>query len=408
MKFLLVSAFMALVGLLGSGCAQAGPFRAIGAQRNCSGCSTTYAGDLSQYDYVIMQPDQAHLLPSLRAKNPTTKYIMYKNVSGTADSYCCAQGVEYAWVQANHPEWFLLDTHGRRINFSDFPHIWMLDWGNPLYQQIWAQNVIREAKANGWDGVELDDVNYSQRTHLGGRTIAKYPTVSEQTESMRQFLAYVGPKLMQNGLIAMPNIFVDWHDGLKIWKQWITYTSGGYKEYFSKSTNWNTTSGRRTGSSWDYDMQFLAATQSAGKIYMAKTAAPITDTISMEYARSSFLLGWDGGSSALLFYPNKAIPWDPHWTTYIGSPSGARFQVGAAWRRNYTGGTVVVNPSTSSVTVPLEHPYRTIDGATVTSVTLASATGAVLISTNSAPSPTPSPTPSPKPTSGKSHRQRNP
>lgn len=385
MRFLWVSAIIVLLGFFGGASGRAGTFRAIGAQRICSGCSTKYAGDLSQYDYVIMQPNQAYLLPALRAKNPNTKYIMYKNVSGTSDSYCCAQGVEYAWVQANHPEWFLLDTNGKRIDFSDFPHIWMLDWGNHLYQQIWAQNVIKEAKANGWDGVELDDVNYTQRTHLGGRTIAKYPTVSSQTESMRQFLAYVGPQLTKNGLIAMPNIFVDWPDGLKIWKQWIAYTSGGYKEYFTKSTGWDTTSGRKTGASWDYDMQFLAATQSASKIFMAKTSAPIADTVSMEYARASFLLGWDGGDSALFFYPYKATPWDPHWTTYIGSPSGARFRVGAAWRRNYTGGTVIVNPSASSVTVSLEQPYRTIDGATVTSVTLPSATGVVLISESSTP-----------------------
>lgn len=393
MRFLFVSAIAGLLGLFGGGCAP-GTFSGIGAQRICSRCSTTYAGDLSQYDYVILQPDQAKLLPDLRAKNPNTKYIMYKNVSGTSDSYCCAQGVEYDWVEANHPEWFLLDSKGNRINFSDFQHIWMLDWGNELYQQIWAQNVINEAKAKGWDGVELDDVNYSQRTHLGGRTIAKYPTVSDQAESMRQFLAYVGPQLIQNGLIAMPNIFVEWPDGLNIWKQWITYTSGGYREYFTKSSNWNTTSGRKTGASWDYDMQFLEATQRAGKIFMAKTAAPITDTASMEYARSSFLLDWNGGFSALFFYPYQAVPWDPHWTVYLGLPRGPRFQVGEAWRRNYTWGTVVVNPSTSSVTVPFKRAYLTIDGTTVTSVTLASATGAVLVSADSNNSPTHFPPPS--------------
>lgn len=353
-------------------------YEGIGAQRLCSGCSTTYAGDLSKYDFVILQPDQAKLLPALKAKNPHTKYLMYKNVSGASDSYCCSQGVEYSWVEANHPEWFLLDTNGKRINFSDYPQIWMLDWGNTLYQQTWAKNVIAEAKQEGWDGVEMDDVNYSQRFHLGGRTIAKYPTTADQTESMRQFLAYVGPQLTKNGLIAMPNIFVEWPNGLTIWDQWITYTSGGYMEYFTKKGDYTTTTGQKTGADWDWDMSFMADTIKAGKMFFPKISAPSTDTRSMAYAHASFLMDWDGGPSSLFFYPGKAIPWNPYWTKYIGTPLGPKFQVGTAWRRNFAGGTAVVNPTTSSVSVVLEKPYVASDGSQLTQLNLGPATGAVL------------------------------
>ena len=59
----------------------------------------------------------------------------------------------------------------------------------------------------------------------------------------------------------------------------------------------------------------------------------------------------------------------------IGQPSAAKFQVGVGWRRNYSGGTVVVNPNTAtSQTFALGATYLTSSGSSVTSVTLAPTT----------------------------------
>ena len=119
----------------------------------------------------------------------------------------------------------------------------------------------------------------------------------------------------------------------------------------------------------------------------------------MRYARASFLADWDGGPSALAFEPTTPEAQDPYntvWTKDLGSPLAPRYKVGLAWRRDFTGGVVVVNPSTSQQTVALGGTYITLDGSQVTSVTLPSADATLLVPSG-APPPPPPPPPAPPP-----------
>ena len=196
----------------------------------------------------------------------------------------------------------------------------MMDFGSRDYQEAWLANVIREVKENGWDGVLIDDVNANQRLHLGTRTLDRYPTAADQQRAMKSFLATVGPALTAKGILALPNIMVEWPDGPSIWSDWIRYTSGAVQEYWTK---WGSASSLHfAGPDWVYRQSFLDLTQRAGKIYLAITYAPRNDIRSMTYARASFLLGWNGGGSALLFHPGAVDPWHDAWTIDLGAPDG--------------------------------------------------------------------------------------
>jgi hypothetical protein len=48
------------------------------------------------------------------------------------------------------------------------------------------------------------------------------------------------------------------------------------------------------------------------------------------------------------------------------------------YRRVFSNGLVLVNPTTASATVALSEPYRTLSGTLVTSVSLAPHTGQIL------------------------------
>ena len=323
--------------------------------------------------------------------------LVYKDMAAAvswAGTTKLPTGVSMAEAEAN-PDWFLLDTAGRRIEWCDYAGDWQLDVGRRAYQDRWAANVAEDLRANGWDGVFVDDANASQSWHLCGRTIAKYPTDAAYASATRSFLANVGPDLTSQGFLVIPNIYLPYSSGaLATWLDWISFTSGGMQEFWSK---WGTdTTGHFAGNDWTYRQQFLAATQRAGKVFLGLTYAPTGDVRSLRYARSTFLLDWDGGRSALLLESGSGVdPTSSEWMIDIGSPRGARYPVGAAWRRDYSGGTVLVNASTTTVWISLGSPHVDQDGQVVSSLALAPTTGAVLRSLGAGPPPPPSPAPAP-------------
>jgi hypothetical protein len=76
---------------------------------------------------------------------------------------------------------------------------------------------------------------------------------------------------------------------------------------------------------------------------------------------------------------------------YLGQPTGAATLVGTTWRRDFTGGISLVNPTASAVTVQLGGSFTKIkgtqaptvnDGTTVTSVTLQPRDGIILLRPN--------------------------
>ena len=348
------------------------------------------AVDAGNYQYVVLHSDRAALIPALKAANPQLKVLVYKDMAAAVSWAGTAKlpaGVGMAEAEAN-PDWFLTDTTGKRIEWCDYAGDWQMDVGKASYQDRWATNVGADMRANGWDGVFVDDTNASQSWHLCGRTIAKYPTDAAYASATRSFLANVGPALTSRGFLVIPNIYLPYSsNALATWTDWISFTSGGMQEFWSK---WGTgDTGHFTGNDWTYRQQFLATTQRAGKIFLGLTYAPTGDVRSMRYARSTFLLDWDGGRSALLLESGSGVdPTASDWMTDIGAPRGARYPVGAAWRRDYSAGTVVVNPSNSTVWVGLDSPHVNQDGEVVSSLALPPATGAVLRSLGT-PAPAP-------------------
>ena len=379
----------------------------IGALRICSGCSSYGLSTPRLFSYVILHSWQARLIPQLKSANPALKVLLYKDAAVTV-SYACTNGLDdaklpvgvgYCWAGANHPEWFLADTTGARIEFCDYKGAWQMDVGSAAYQQQWLDNVLADLRSAPWDGVMLDDVNQSETWHLCGRTIAGYPTEAQYSAATESFLAKVAPALRGAGFLALPNIALDdwWtRAGIARWDRWVSYGSGAVQEYFSKwgheASRWLTDDG--VHNDWSGRQALFARTQAAGKIFIGISYAPSDDLLSMRYARASFLLDWAGGTGALIFEPTTPEAQDPTfpaWTADLGSPTGARLKVGVAWKRTFAGGVVVLNPSPSSVqTVDLGASYTLPDGSTGSTVTVGP-TDAVLLRAASAPPTTAQP-----------------
>jgi len=372
-----------LVGAAGTS-AVTNPNPAATAVFRLSGGDVAAARGLARYGYVVLNAWNADRIPRLKKRNPGIQVLVYKDmastrgyaVRGRIDDPLLPTGVGFAYADSRHPEWFLEDTAGKRVEWSGYSSHWWMDVGDSGYQQAWLDNVAAELRAKGWDGVAIDNAMADPSHYLGERTLARYPTRSDYQAATRSFLARVGPSLVARGFLVLPNISDADPD---TWNDWIQFTSGGILEHWTKWSGAAAGSGYIDGASWLRHARLMTDTQAQGKVFLANTGSTsMADTRTMRYARASFLLWWNGGPSALSFSVAAADPWSPEWTTDVGVPAAPAYEVGGAWRRDYSAGTVLANPRTITVTVDLGAAYLTPDGASSTQVTLEPTSGLVL------------------------------
>ena len=383
-------ALLVFIALAVAGCAGTESNAAtsnIATTRICTGCADK-AGDLGRYGYVTLHAWDAGRIPQIRAENPNAKILVYKDMAATPDYDCHAgvddpllpSGLGYCWTLQNHPDWFTTDPQGRRLQWTVYPGNWQMDVGSPGYQDQWAANVLADMKAQGWDGVVIDDANVDERPQLGGQTMSEYPTQPSYQAATRSFLANVGPKLTKAGFLVIPNIQADpVLANASLWADWAQFTSGGTREYWMK---WGAgTDGQYGDGGWADLMKVMETVEGEGKIFLTTTSAPAGDVRSMRWGRASFLIGWNGGPSAFSFDPSAPVdPWSADWTTDVGVPAGPKQALGGGvYRRDYTQGTAIVNTSGQAArTVDLGRSYVTPEGLPVTQVTLQPLTGLVL------------------------------
>jgi hypothetical protein len=310
------------------------------------------------YRYLELNAWEADRAVALKAQYPGLRVLVYKDMSSTR-SYAVRNGVDDAELPAgvgfveasSHPEWFLKDTTGARMEWPYGGHWWM-DVADPGYQQRWLANVKADLAAGPWDGVVIDNVMASPEWYLGGRTIAKYPTKAAYEAATESFLKAVGPQLTATGKLAIGNISDAWP---ATWDRWTALLSGGNHEH---SFSWNN-GVLYGGNDWLARVEEIERTQRAGRIHSATSEATSTDVRALTYIRASWLMAWDGGASGsvqLVSLKDRTDPWNDVAATDLGLPVGPRRLVGGAWRRDFTGGTSLVNPTSSTLTVALETP----------------------------------------------------
>ena len=337
--------------------------------------------------FVILQSWKTDLARELKAANPGLKVLAYKNLSfvsctASAGGTYVPQGVRCPDLNANHPDWFLTDSTGNRLSSGGYSWLWLVDVGNRDLQDEWARNVIAEATRDGWDGVFIDDVNPTLRYHLDPARVARYPTDAAWTAATRSMLQTVGPRIQAAGLLAIGNVCCA-RDYPGLWRDWLGPLSGAMDEMFTK---WGTDP--TTGYVWDWgtsgwsgQVEEVKEAEAQGKYFLGIAHSQQTDAAAAAYGLTTMLLASQGRSSFALAqdYTSETRFGIYDTALKLGAPTGAHYRVGAAYRRQFSAGTVVVNPTRSPVRVDLGAPYLAADGTEVSAVTLAATSGAVLL-----------------------------
>jgi Hypothetical glycosyl hydrolase family 15 len=358
------------------------PAGLLAIERGDAAFATTH-----DFRYVVLNAWDDARIRKIRAADPGVQIFVYKDMSSTR-SYACHDGTDdrllptgigFCWAKRHHPGWFLHDQDGDRIEWQGYPDHWWMDVGRRGYERIWASNVIADLRRYGWDGVMVDNAIVDPTYYLEpGASIPKYPTVRRYRQATARFLRSVGPRIRSAGFGVVPNIGGG-DASPRLLARWARHTTGFQREHWSRFGSDGAPLG---GWNWTRQMSQMDAIESRHKTWFAVTRGSSSETELMRYAEASFLLAWNGRSGALFYRPEQGTDaWSDAWTENVGSPLDARFAVGAAWRRDFSGGVVVVNPSDASVTVALGATYTLPDGTQVDSVTLAPTTAEILRST---------------------------
>lgn len=354
------------------------------------------AAHFSHSAYVIVSPFNARLAAQIRATNSNTTVLAYKSsMDLNSEAFCaanvgqCETGVTYAEAVAHdkaYPSdpWVLRDASGNPLTGS-YPGNYLGNVGSASFQNRWIANVSAFVKANDFSGVFIDNVLGDVSGWTGGRFPARYRTDAAWGDAMASFVKQVAAVLRPQGLFVAVNAYKPYPDNTSWWQRIAPSTDALMSESWQQNPNdhhelYTADAPSWTGH-WDYWQKLIDIAQNAGSSFFGLQYGDASDTRLMRYGRASFLLGWNGRSGAYFFNPQSSVdPWQGAWTADVGRPVAARYRVGAGWRRDYSGGTVLVDPSASHPqTFDLGRPYRIPGGAVVQTVTLAPTTALILM-----------------------------
>ena len=329
---------------------------------------------------VDVQPYACELtadqIATLHSENPNTKVIRYVDTVEAIDTvssltdpqpwsldYARRLNTDAEWqdIWANHQSWFLKDSQGQYIHrpsgsaFEMNPlRASLMDPGNAGWRDWLVAKVSQRLNA-GYDGVFLDlcsptpsgytaipakySGNYgSWRNDINGLIDyikGKFPNAEIITNSIWQ-----GCKYYAN---ASPNPIDDnAEDGTEV-EGFIYGNGSGPTESVSN---------------WLQEVQIVGKLGGEGKAVLARTGLSGTDSHSpkqlLAYSVATFLLGKNSSSSYFSFCSFKSEPgFDIDYLASVydlplGDATGAYYQKGVAYRRDFTNGKVIVNPDDST------------------------------------------------------------
>ncbi len=351
---------------------------------------TANFSDASRDRFVILQGYQTSTAAAIKAASPATKVLLYKNLSSmTAREYGLSSTGVATQDADTHPEWYLKNTSGSRFTFNGYSWLWAADIGDAGFQQKWADNVLAEIQKGPWDGVFMDDVNPSIANHYAVSAVAKYPSDAAYGAATRSALAAIGGRMRSASRLLIAN-FGQWESYVPLISDWLQFVDGGMDEHFTK---WSGGSGvnYQTGSGWAVRLAEIRSAEAQGKAFLGISQSANGDADAARYGWATTLLVAAGHASFAMHGDYSSENWFPEYDADLGAPSAPESVLSSGvHQRVFATGLVLVNPTTSSVSVSFEGSYSGSGLTRAKDATLAPHTGLIL-TRDVAPGPTPAP-----------------
>ncbi len=333
--------------------------------------------------YAGVQKVTANDAAKLRSINPNFLILHYRLGYGlgyqTANSNCTPSGNYISIIDGNNwvqewpgnsvvqPQWFFTYNGSSRVYFCN--NGWyVMNISDPSYQTWWLNQVKSQLVANNDDGIFMDSFsipNFFGSTNYSPNLPAVDSTFEDQWASwMQNWLVYLKANLP--GYYLVPNVgsWITGRDHPDI----ITPADGIMVEQFAMPNN----TSFYAESDWQLEMNRILAVVARNQAVIGQTY--VTTAKNRMFTVGSYLL--IKGTRTYISINNSmgnrvgvngstGPEWYPEYNIPIGAPTenaGSSIQnlfdssLGV-YRRNFTNGFVLVNPSTSTITVPLGGTY---------------------------------------------------
>jgi Hypothetical glycosyl hydrolase family 15 len=348
------------------------------------------------YDLVVLNATETASMRRLRKLNPKIKVLVYKDFSSTRnypgavvgdqDAPLLPSGIGYHAAQRDHPEWFALDTSGKRIEWRGYPKHWQMTVWDEKYQKEWAAAVTAEVVREGWDGV-LADNDFNTLKHYSDAVLKGTPSAAETDEVLREgldkFLTIAGSSLEAAGKMLIPNV----SESHLVAGRWAAHSryDGAMEENFGLRDNGGDADLLTfEGNEWQ-ELRAQAALGESWLLLVTHTKGLREERVG--YATAALLASphtcWNGASTP--DYRN------PEWSVYQESGLGEAVETAnhlpnGAWTRGFTNGWVAVNPTGKAAAVTPPEGMVSMDGTSVPSpLEVPSADAVVLVKPKPAP-----------------------
>lgn len=360
----------------------------------CTSVAGGAAVEGARYEVMAMQTGDQSSIATLKTYNPRLRCMRYTDPVAVdpANPTDPNNTFTYTYVEANHPEWYLLDETSSRIPYSGSSNIWLLDLGNPALQAYALSQLLSVLASEGsWDGVFVDE----QTMHIDWLkgaphtvTTPDYSTDAKWQAAVKSFLTALGTGLKAAGYQMYGNIGAIDGDQSVV-TDWYTIPglTGQFYEEFAGANG-----GPRVDNDWLSNVQFLQSAETASKRAWCRTATKTQ--AGHRYGLATMLIAsdkystWDaeftGSGGGYGCAGGGSEQWFPEYDTakHLGNATGAYFTVSSGtvlYRRDFERGSVIVNPHSSSASsYALGGTYSGSGFTSVTSITLAATSAAIL------------------------------
>ncbi len=256
---------------------------------------------------------------------------------------------DFCMISAEHPDWFLLDSNGRRITSGTDDSYVLMDPGHPGWRAFWLERARLSQEEYGWEGVFLDNVEASlSKREQGSAMPAAYPDDASYLSAIEGFLSYLSSTYFRpNGRPLYANI-VYLNDIAPYWR-FLRHLDGVMDEGWG--VGW--TDEYRQPAIWDAELRRVEQTQALGKQVVLVAPGQYQDTARQQFAFASYLLIANGLASFRYASEGRyqEVWLYPNYDLDLGEPLGARYQWGDQWRRDFSNGVVTVDPVAHTATI---------------------------------------------------------